>query len=106
MKISYKWLNQLISLSETPENVGKILTDTGLEVESIEKIESIPGGLEGVVIGEVLTCEKHPEADKLSLTTVDAGQGTPLNIVCGAPNVQAGQKVVVALVGATMHPVG
>ncbi|GAB3917201.1 phenylalanine--tRNA ligase subunit beta [Larkinella terrae] len=105
MKISYKWLNQLISLSESPENVGKILTDTGLEVESIEKIESIPGGLEGVVIGEVLTCEKHPEADKLSLTTVDAGQAEPLHIVCGAPNVRAGQKVVVALVGATLHPV-
>ncbi|MFC5411201.1 phenylalanine--tRNA ligase subunit beta [Larkinella bovis] len=104
MKISYQWLNQLISLNEGPENVGKILTSTGLEVESIEKIESIPGGLEGVVIGEVLTCEKHPEADKLSLTTVDAGQGAPLNIVCGAPNVRAGQKVVVALVGATLHP--
>ncbi|GAB3262748.1 phenylalanine--tRNA ligase subunit beta [Larkinella harenae] len=105
MKISYKWLNQLISLSETPEHVGKILTSTGLEVESIEKIESIPGGLEGVVIGEVLTCEKHPEADKLSLTTVDAGQAAPLNIVCGAPNVRAGQKVIVALVGATLYPV-
>ncbi|GAB3908350.1 phenylalanine--tRNA ligase subunit beta [Larkinella knui] len=105
MKISYKWLNQLISLNETPENVGKILTDTGLEVESTEKIESVPGGLEGVVIGEVLTCEKHPEADKLSLTTVDVGQGQPLNIVCGAPNVRAGQKVVVALVGATLYPV-
>ncbi|MGM9507286.1 phenylalanine--tRNA ligase subunit beta [Larkinella sp. GY13] len=105
MKISYKWLNQLISLSESPENVGKILTDTGLEVESVEKIESVPGGLEGVVIGEVLTCEKHPEADKLSLTTVDAGQGAPLHIVCGAPNVRAGQKVVVALVGATLYPV-
>ncbi|RRA97683.1 phenylalanine--tRNA ligase subunit beta [Larkinella rosea] len=105
MKISYKWLNQLISLSESPENVGKILTDTGLEVESIEKIESVPGGLEGVVIGEVLTCEKHPEADKLSLTTVDAGQPEILHIVCGAPNVRAGQKVVVALVGATLYPV-
>ncbi|RAK03029.1 phenylalanyl-tRNA synthetase beta subunit [Larkinella arboricola] len=104
MKISYQWLNQLVSLTEDPETIGKILTGTGLEVESIEKIESIPGGLEGVVIGEVLTCEKHPEADKLSLTTVDAGQAAPLNIVCGAPNVQAGQKVIVALVGATLHP--
>ncbi|MGA0559165.1 phenylalanine--tRNA ligase subunit beta [Larkinella sp. VNQ87] len=104
MKISYKWLNQLISLPESPEEVGKLLTATGLEVESIEKKESIPGGLEGVVIGEVLTCEKHPEADKLSLTTVDAGQAAPLNIVCGAPNVRAGQKVVVALVGATLYP--
>ncbi|MFD1144422.1 phenylalanine--tRNA ligase subunit beta [Larkinella insperata] len=104
MKISYQWLSQLVSLTEDPETIGKLLTSTGLEVESIEKIESIPGGLEGVVIGEVLTCEKHPEADKLSLTTVDAGQSAPLNIVCGAPNVQAGQKVIVALVGATLHP--
>ncbi|WP_128544869.1 phenylalanine--tRNA ligase subunit beta [Larkinella soli] len=104
MKISYQWLNQLITLPEAPEEVGKILTGTGLEVEGISRIETIPGGLEGVVIGEVLTCEKHPDADKLSLTTVDAGQEAPLSIVCGAPNVRAGQKVVVALVGATLHP--
>jgi len=106
MKISYKWLRQFIDLPESPEEVGKILTATGLEVEGIEKIEAVRGGLEGLVIGEVLTCEKHPEADKLSLTTVDAGQGQPLSIVCGAPNVAAGQKVVVALVGATLYPSG
>ena len=104
MEVSYKWLQEFIELPESPEEVGKILTSTGLEVEGIEKVEAIPGGLEGIVIGEVLTCTKHPEADKLSLTTVDVGTGQPLPIVCGAPNVAAGQKVVVALVGATLYP--
>lgn len=104
MEISYKWLQEFIELPEAPEEVGKILTATGLEVEGIEKIDSIPGGLEGVVIGEVLTCAKHPDADKLSLTTVDVGAAQALPIVCGAPNVAAGQKVVVALVGAILHP--
>ncbi|MVM40986.1 phenylalanine--tRNA ligase subunit beta [Spirosoma sp. HMF3257] len=104
MEVSYKWLQEFIELPESPEEVGKLLTSTGLEVEGIEKIEAIPGGLEGVVIGEVLTCTKHPDADKLSLTTVDVGTVQPLPIVCGAPNVAAGQKVVVALVGATLHP--
>ncbi|SFD31477.1 phenylalanine--tRNA ligase subunit beta [Spirosoma endophyticum] len=104
MEVSYKWLQEFIELPESPEEVGKILTATGLEVEGVEKIDAIPGGLEGVVIGEVLTCTKHPDADKLSLTTVDVGAGQPLPIVCGAPNVAAGQKVVVALVGATLHP--
>lgn len=104
MEISYKWLQEFIELPESPEEVGKLLTSTGLEVEGIEKIEAIPGGLEGVVVGEVLTCTKHPDADKLSLTTVDVGIGQPLPIVCGAPNVAAGQKVVVALVGSTLHP--
>jgi len=104
MEISYKWLQEFIELPELPEDVGKLLTSTGLEVEGIEKIDAVPGGLEGVVIGEVLTCTKHPDADKLSLTTVDVGTDQPLPIVCGAPNVAAGQKVVVALVGATLHP--
>ncbi|UHG90179.1 phenylalanine--tRNA ligase subunit beta [Spirosoma oryzicola] len=104
MEVSYKWLQEYIELPELPEEVGKILTGTGLEVEGIEKIEAVPGGLEGVVIGEVLTCTRHPDADKLSLTTVDVGADQPLSIVCGAPNVAAGQKVVVALVGATLHP--
>lgn len=104
MEISYNWLQEYIELAESPETVGKWLTGTGLEVEGIEKIDAIPGGLEGVVIGEVLTCTKHPEADKLSLTTVDVGAAEPLPIVCGAPNVAAGQKVAVALVGATLHP--
>ncbi len=106
MNISYKWLNEFISLPESPEEIGKLLTGTGLEVEAIEKIESIPGGLAGVVIGEVLTCQRHPDADKLSITTVDVGTDSPLNIVCGAPNVAAGQKVVVATVGATLYPSG
>ncbi|GAB3950676.1 phenylalanine--tRNA ligase subunit beta [Spirosoma harenae] len=104
MEISYKWLQEFIELPELPEEVGKMLTATGLEVEGIEKIDAVPGGLEGVVIGEVLTCTKHPDADKLSLTTVDVGAEQPLPIVCGAPNVAAGQKVVVALVGATLYP--
>ncbi len=104
MEISYKWLTQFIDLPEDPETVGRHLTATGLEVEHIDKIDAVPGGLNGLVIGEVLTCEKHPEADKLSLTTVDVGTGQPLPIVCGAPNVRAGQKVVVALVGATLYP--
>jgi phenylalanyl-tRNA synthetase beta chain len=106
MKISYKWLKELIELTETPDEVGKLLTATGLEVESIEEIESIKGGLKGVVIGEVLTCEKHPEADRLKLTTVDVGLAEPLSIVCGASNVAAGQKVVVATVGAILYPIG
>lgn len=104
MEISYRWLQEYIDLPELPEEVGKRLTATGLEVEGIEKVDAVPGGLEGVVIGEVLTCTRHPDADKLSLTTVDVGAAEPLPIVCGAPNVAAGQKVVVALVGATLHP--
>ncbi|WP_420151856.1 phenylalanine--tRNA ligase subunit beta [Spirosoma sp.] len=104
MEVSYKWLQEFIELPESPEEVGKILTSTGLEVEGIEKIEAVPGGLEGIVVGEVLTCTKHPDADKLSLTTVDVGADQPLSIVCGAPNVAAGQKVIVALVGTTLHP--
>lgn len=104
MEISYKWLAQFIDLPESPEITGQLLTATGLEVEHIDTIEALPGGLAGVVVGEVLTCEKHPDADKLSITTVDVGQDRPLSIVCGAPNVRAGQKVIVALVGATLYP--
>ncbi|KAA0988947.1 phenylalanine--tRNA ligase subunit beta [Dyadobacter aurulentus] len=106
MKISYKWLKDLIEINETPEEIGKLLTATGLEVEAIEEIESVKGGLQGVVIGQVLTCEKHPEADRLSMTTVDVGGENPLSIVCGAANVAAGQKVVVATVGAVLYPTG
>lgn len=104
MEVSYKWLQEFIELPEPPEEVGKLLTGTGLEVEGIETVEAIPGGLKGVVIGEVLTCARHPDADKLSLTTVDVGTSQPLSIVCGAPNVAVGQRVVVALVGATLYP--
>ncbi|MCE7059663.1 phenylalanine--tRNA ligase subunit beta [Dyadobacter sp. CY343] len=106
MKISYKWLKDLIEINENPEEIGKLLTATGLEVEAIEEIESVKGGLQGVVVGQVLTCEKHPEADRLSLTTVDVGGENPLSIVCGAPNVAAGQKVIVATVGAVLYPTG
>lgn len=104
MKISYNWLKQYIDIPETAEEIGKTLTATGLEVESAEPFETVKGGLKGLVIGEVLTCVKHPNADKLSLTTVDVGGPAPLRIVCGAANVAAGQKVVVATPGTTVHP--
>src|SRR6478736_10135523 len=105
MKISYNWLKQYIDIPESAEEIGKTLTSTGLEVESVEPHETIKGGLKGLVIGEVLTCAKHPNADKLSVTTVNVGAEAPLHIVCGAPNVAAGQKVVVAVPGATVYPV-
>ncbi|MBN8697455.1 MAG: phenylalanine--tRNA ligase subunit beta [Bacteroidetes bacterium] len=104
MKISYNWLKQYVQTDLAPEEMGKLLTGCGLEVESIEKVETVKGGLQGMVIGEVKTKEKHPDADKLSLTTVDIGTGELLNIVCGAPNVAAGQKVVVATIGAKLYP--
>lgn len=104
MKISYKVLQSCIPFTESPEEVGVLLTATGLEVEGIEEMESIPGGLKGVVIGEVLSCEPHPDADRLKVTSVDIGAQDPVQIVCGASNVAAGQKVVVATVGATLHP--
>jgi phenylalanyl-tRNA synthetase beta chain len=104
MKISINRLKNHLQLTESPEEIAALLTRSGLEVEGIEEFESIKGALEGVVIGEVLTCEKHPDADKLSLTTVDVGLDTPSQIVCGAPNVAAGQKVLVAKVGATIYP--
>jgi phenylalanyl-tRNA synthetase beta chain len=104
MKISYNWLQQFINLTEPAEEIGALLTKSGLEVEGIEKFESIKGGLSGIVIGKVLTCEKHPGADKLKKTTVDIGNGTILPIVCGAANVAEGQKVIVATVGATLYP--
>ncbi len=102
MNISYSWLKQYINLNMSPEKVAEILTGIGLEVEAIETVEKIKGGLRGFVIGEVKTCAKHPDADKLSVTTVDAGGSELLNIVCGAPNVAAGQKVVVATIGTTI----
>ena len=104
MKISYNWLKEYIKTDLSPDELGILLTDCGLEVESIEKFETVKGGLKGIVIGEVKTKEKHPDADKLNLTTVDVGTGTLLNIVCGAANVEAGQKVVVATIGAMLYP--
>ncbi|GAB5416402.1 MAG: phenylalanine--tRNA ligase subunit beta [Crocinitomicaceae bacterium] len=102
MKVSYNWLREYVQTDLTPEEMSEILTDTGLEVEGLEKIESVKGGLKGVVVGEVLTCEQHPDADRLKVTTVSVG-GEPLDIVCGAPNVAAGLKVVVATVGTTIY---
>jgi phenylalanyl-tRNA synthetase beta chain len=104
MNISYNWLKNYINIHKTPDELAKILTASGLEVEAIETFESIKGGLKGLVIGKVLTCEQHPNADRLRCTTVDVGQETPLKIVCGAPNVATGQIVGVALVGATLYP--
>lgn len=103
MKISLNWLKQYITFDLPAEETGKLLTSCGLEVESIESFETIKGGLKGLVIGEVLTCEKHPDSDHLHLTTVDIGSDTPLNIVCGASNVAAGQKVIVATIGTTLY---
>ncbi|MCG8308241.1 MAG: phenylalanine--tRNA ligase subunit beta [Cytophagales bacterium] len=106
MKISLNWLKAYIEINESPEEIAHILTMTGLEVEGIETVEAVKGGWNGVVIGEVLECSKHPNADKLSVTRVDVGNGELLPIVCGAPNVAVGQKVVVARVGTTLFPTG
>ena len=106
MTISYKWLHEYLPVQVEPERLSRILTSIGLEVESMETYEEIKGALKGLLIGEVLTCEKHPDADKLSLTTVNVGTGEPLQIVCGAPNVAVGQKVIVATIGTTIYPVG
>jgi len=99
MKISYNWIKDYLNIDLEPAKVADILTGIGLEIEGIDEWESVKGGLNGVVIGEVLTCKKHPDADKLSVTTVDIGGSQPLQIVCGAPNVAAGQKVPVATIG-------
>ena len=103
MKISFNWLKEYIKTDLSIDEVSRILTDTGLEVEGIEEFQSIKGGLEGIVVGKVLTKEKHPDADRLSVTTVDVGTDIPLDIVCGAPNVDAGQTVLVATVGTTLY---
>jgi phenylalanyl-tRNA synthetase beta chain len=104
MKISYNWLKQFINTDKNPEELSGILTDIGLEVESLEKVQPVPGGLEGLVVGYVAECEQHPNADRLRVTKVDVGSGELLQVVCGASNVAAGQKVVVAVVGTTVHP--
>ena len=103
MKISYNWLKQYHESDATPDKVAELLTGCGLEVEGQEIYESVKGGLHGVVIGEVLTCEKHPNSDHLSLTTVSVGADISLKIVCGAANVAAGQKVAVATIGTTLY---
>tara|TARA_R110002096_G_scaffold74101_2_gene175866 strand:+ start:115496 stop:117925 length:2430 start_codon:yes stop_codon:yes gene_type:complete len=103
MKISYKWLKEYIDIDLDVEKVSELLTDTGLEVEGLEEVESIKGGLKGIVVGEVMTCEQHPNADRLKKTSVDIGAGELLSIVCGAANVAAGQKVLVATIGSIIY---
>ena len=103
MKISYNWLKQFIKTTWTPDQISELLTDLGLEVEGVTSFQSIKGGLEGIVVGEVLTCVQHPNADRLKITTVNVGLEDPLQIVCGAPNVAAGQKVPVATIGTTLY---
>ncbi|MEQ8359920.1 MAG: phenylalanine--tRNA ligase subunit beta [Cytophagales bacterium] len=105
MKVSLNWLKEFIDIQDEPEKLADKLTFGGLEVEGIEKYESLPGGLKGVVIGEVKSCKKHPNADRLSLTSVDIGSGNESPIVCGAPNVAEGQKVLVATPGAFIYPI-
>ncbi|MBV6652432.1 MAG: phenylalanine--tRNA ligase subunit beta, partial [Mameliella sp.] len=106
MKVSLNWLKEYIDIDHSPEEVSAMLTGIGLEEEGMERVESIRGGLEGVVVGHVIECGQHPDADRLSLTKVDIGGEAPLQIVCGAPNVAQGQKVMVATVGTTLYPTG
>lgn len=103
MKISYNWLKQFIKIDWQSEQTAALLTDLGLEVEMVEKYQSVKGGLEGIVVGHVLTCVQHPDADRLKITTVDLGDGAPVQIVCGAANVAAGQKVPVATIGSILY---
>ena len=103
MKISYHWLKEYLTFDLTPQEVAEHLTNCGLEVENIEPFETIKGGLQGLIVGEVLTCEQHPDSDHLHITTVNVGNEQPLNIVCGAQNVAAGQKVIVATVGTILY---
>ena len=106
MKLSLDWLKEYVAIDQSPEDLAHTLTMSGLEVEGISEFETIQGGLKGLVVGEVLACEQHSNADKLRVTKVDIGADEPQQIVCGAPNVAAGQKVIVATVGATLYPTG
>ncbi|KAA6321785.1 Phenylalanine--tRNA ligase beta subunit, partial [termite gut metagenome] len=103
MNISYNWLKEYVNFDLAPQEVAAALTSIGLETESIEEVQTIKGGLEGLVVGEVLTCENHPNSDYLHVTTVNLGDGQPVQIICGAPNVAAGQKVVVATIGTKLY---
>ena len=105
MKISWNWLNELLPLSMTANEAAVLLTDIGLEVEGVYPFSTINGGLEGLVVGEVMSCEKHADADKLKVTRVNIGTDELLQIVCGAPNVAVGQKVIVAIPGTTIYPI-
>ncbi|NBY39860.1 MAG: hypothetical protein EBQ66_02890 [Flavobacteriia bacterium] len=104
MKIAYNWLKAYLNFEENPEEISKILTETGLEVEGLQSMGAVKGGLQGVVVGEVMDCTKHPDADKLKVTSVNIGSEI-LQIICGASNVATGQKVLVALVGTTIYPI-
>lgn len=106
MKISFNWLKEYLPVDHSAGQVAALLTDAGLEVENVETFDTVPGGYRGLVVGYVISCQKHPNADKLSVTSVDTGNGAPLQIVCGAPNVAAGQKVIVATVGTRLYPAG
>ena len=103
MNISYNWLKEYVDFELTPQEVADALTSIGLETGSVEEVQSIKGGLEGLVVGEVLTCEPHPNSDHMHVTTVNLGAGDPVQIVCGAPNVAAGQKVIVATLGTKLY---
>ncbi|MGN1246856.1 MAG: YtpR family tRNA-binding protein, partial [Muribaculaceae bacterium] len=103
MNISYNWLKKYVDFDLTPDELAAALTSLGLETGSVEKVETIKGGLAGLVVGEVLTCVEHPDSDHLHITTVDLGDGVPTQIVCGAPNVAAGQHVIVATVGTKLY---
>ena len=103
MKVSYNWLKDYLDIDKPVDEVSEILTNLGLEVEKVEDFESIKGSLEGVIVGEVLTCKKHPNADRLKLTNIDLGKEGKFEIVCGAPNISKGQKVAVATVGSIIY---
>ena len=103
MKVAYSWLKEYAELDLSVDECSQLLTDCGLEIDAVEEVESIRGGLKGLVVGEVLTCEPHPDSDHLHLTQVNIGQGEPLPIVCGAANVAAGQKVIVATIGTVLY---
>ncbi len=103
MNISYKWLKEYVDFDLTPQEVCDALTSGGLEVDALEEVQTIKGGLKGLYVGKVLTCEMHPNSDHLHVTTVDLGRETPSQIVCGAPNVAAGQKVIVADIGCVLY---
>ena len=103
MNISYKWLKEYVDFDLTPEEVCAALTSTGLEVDALEEVQTIKGGLKGLYIGQVLTCEPHPDSDHMHVCSVDLGREEPSQIVCGAPNVAAGQKVIVADLGCVLY---
>ena len=102
MKVSYNWLKEYLKCDLTPDQVAEAMTSIGIEVDSVEMEEAVPGGLQGVVVAQVLTCEPHPDSDHLHITTVNDGSEEPVQVVCGAPNVAAGQKVLFARIGTVL----